>query len=345
MTATSSPAPSGRPTRIFEQLPRRLERRTTGYLEHFWHQFGNSIYIGLATMVLTVLIGSLASFALGRMRLRKGWLLSNVALLTYVLPTSFLVIPFVQLMHIYGLSDSLWAVIAAEVTFATPYAILILHQYGKLIPLELDEAARVDGATPLQVYLRIYLPLMAPALAAVGVYALLLAWNEYLVPVPAAVLAAQHDRGGGDRPVLRQRRGAVELHDGDRHRLFAAADRDLFRAAPLHGGRPDHGRRQGVGDPPRSTGSVIGHGAPRPTVVLNLRLRQPTQLPCGSDQTFQCRSDLLPIAGLQAAVRIDPDLPILQPLPGQTRAARPSPSTSGTRGLWMSHMPGPISAG
>ncbi|MEO9190661.1 MAG: carbohydrate ABC transporter permease [Acetobacteraceae bacterium] len=150
------------------------------YLEHFWHQFGNSVYMGVATMVLTVLIGSLASFALGRMRLRKGWMLGDVALLTYVLPTAFLVIPFVHIMHVYGLSDSLWAVIAAEVAFATPYAILILHQYGKLIPMELDESAKVDGASPLQVYLRIYLPLMAPALVAVGVYALLLAWNEYL---------------------------------------------------------------------------------------------------------------------------------------------------------------------
>ncbi len=103
-------------------------------------------------MVLTVLIGSLASFALGRMRLRKAWLISNFALLTYVLPAAFLVIPFTHLMHIYGLTDNLWAVIAAQVTFATPYAILILHQYGKLIPMELDEAARIDGASPLQVY-------------------------------------------------------------------------------------------------------------------------------------------------------------------------------------------------
>ena len=150
------------------------------FLKDFWHQFGNSIYIGMATMVLTVLIGSLASFAMGRMRLRKAWLLGNFSLITYAVPASFLVIPFTRLMHIYGLTDNLWAVIAAQVTFATPYAILIFHQYGKLIPLELDEAARVDGATPFQVYLRIYLPLMAPALAAVATYALLLAWNEYL---------------------------------------------------------------------------------------------------------------------------------------------------------------------
>jgi multiple sugar transport system permease protein len=149
-------------------------------MDHFWYQFGNSIYLGVATMVLTVLIGSLASFALGRIRLRGGWIVTDFALLTYVLPTAFLAIPFVHIMHRYGLSDSLWAVIAAMVTFATPYAILILHQYGKLIPMELDESAKVDGASPLQVYLRIYLPLMAPALVAVGVYALLLAWNEYL---------------------------------------------------------------------------------------------------------------------------------------------------------------------
>jgi len=150
------------------------------YLENFWHQFGNSCLIGLAVMGLTVLVGSLASFGMGRMRLRKGWLLGNVSLLTYAVPASFLVIPFTRLMHLYGLTDSLWSVIAAEVAFAAPYAILIFHQYGKLIPLELDDAARVDGATPFQVYWRIYLPLMAPALAVVATYALLLAWNEYL---------------------------------------------------------------------------------------------------------------------------------------------------------------------
>ena len=149
-------------------------------MEHFWHQFGNSIYLGVTTMVLTVLIGSLTSFALGRMRLRNGWIISDLALLTYLLPTALLAIPFVHIMHRYGLSDSLWAVIAAEVTFATPYAILILHQYGKLIPMDLDEAAKIDGASPFQVYRLIYIPLMTPALAAVGVYALILTWNEYL---------------------------------------------------------------------------------------------------------------------------------------------------------------------
>jgi multiple sugar transport system permease protein len=154
---------------------------TQGYwlLEDFWRQFGNSIFIGLMTTFLTVVIGSLASFAFGRMRVINGWLV-NAPLLTYAVPASFLVIPFYRLMANYGLSNSLWAIVAANVTFAAPYAILILQQYATLIPMELDEAARVDGASPVQMYRRVYLPLMTPALTAVGTFALLLAWNEYL---------------------------------------------------------------------------------------------------------------------------------------------------------------------
>ena len=150
------------------------------YLEDFWHQFGNSIYIGLATMVLTVLISSLASFAVTRMRLSRGSLLTNSALFTYAIPASFLIVPYYGIMHLYGLSDSLWAVIAAQVTFAAPFAIVVMQLYANLIPFELDDAARVDGASAVHLYLRIYLPLMKPALAVVAIYALLLAWNDYL---------------------------------------------------------------------------------------------------------------------------------------------------------------------
>jgi multiple sugar transport system permease protein len=150
------------------------------YLEHFWHQFGNTVFIAGMVTFLVLLIASMTSFTVGRMRLRNGWLLTNAALLTYVIPASFLAIPFYLIMNRYGLANNQWAVIAALVTFATPYAIFIFQEYGRSIPIELDESARIDGASPLVIYLRIYLPLMAPALVAVGTYALLLAWNEYL---------------------------------------------------------------------------------------------------------------------------------------------------------------------
>jgi multiple sugar transport system permease protein len=150
------------------------------YLENFWQQFGNSVIIGAATMVLTLAIGSLASFAVGHLRLGKGRLLTNTALLSYAIPASFLIVPYYRIVHAYGLSNNLWGVVGAQVAFATPFAILILQLYARLIPAELDDAARVDGASPAQVYLRIYLPVMIPALAVVALYALLLAWNDYL---------------------------------------------------------------------------------------------------------------------------------------------------------------------
>jgi multiple sugar transport system permease protein len=151
------------------------------YLEEFWSQFGNSVYIGVLTMVLTLLVGSLASFAI-RMRLSRRSLLTNAALFSYAIPASFLVVPFYGITHTYGLADNHWAVILVEVTFAAPFAFLIMQLYANLIPAELDDAARIDGASALQVYLRVYLPLMTPALAVVAIYSLLLAWNDYLYP-------------------------------------------------------------------------------------------------------------------------------------------------------------------
>ena len=160
------------------------------YLEDFWQQFGQSVLIGLSTMIITLLIGSLASFAVSRLRLARSSLLTNAAILTYVIPASFLIVPYYRIMHSYGLLDNPWGVIAAEVTFAVPFAILILQLYARLIPFELDDAARVDGASAPQIYWRIYLPVMTPALAVVAIYALLLAWNDYLYQ--AVLLSVQN---------------------------------------------------------------------------------------------------------------------------------------------------------
>jgi multiple sugar transport system permease protein len=114
------------------------------------------------------------------MRLSRGSLLTNAALLTYAIPASLLIVPYFRIMHSYGLSNSLWAVILTQVTCATPLALLVLQLCASMIPFELDDAARVDGASAVQLYLQIYLPLMTPALAVVAIYALVLASNDYL---------------------------------------------------------------------------------------------------------------------------------------------------------------------
>jgi multiple sugar transport system permease protein len=83
-------------------------------------------------------------------------------------------------MGLYGLLNSQWALILAMVAIASPYAIWVLKQASDKLPQELDEAAIMDGASPMQLFRLVYLPLMVPSLVAIGTYAILLAWNEYL---------------------------------------------------------------------------------------------------------------------------------------------------------------------
>jgi multiple sugar transport system permease protein len=150
------------------------------FLQNFWRQLANSVAVALGTMALVLAVATLASFAIGRLRLRFGHFISNAALLTYLIPAAFLAIPFYKVMGEYGLLNSRMALVFAMSTFAIPYAIWVLRQYAESIPMELDEAAKVDGATPLQILRMVYIPLLMPALIAIGTYALLLAWNEYL---------------------------------------------------------------------------------------------------------------------------------------------------------------------
>jgi multiple sugar transport system permease protein len=134
----------------------------------------------VATGVLTILVATFAAFAISRLRVRGGRMVMNLALFTYFIPAAFLAVPMYRTMGLYGLLNNQWSLILAMVTLASPYAIWVLKQASDKLPLELDEAAWIDGATPLQLFRMVYLPLMAPSLVAVGTYALLLAWNEYL---------------------------------------------------------------------------------------------------------------------------------------------------------------------
>jgi multiple sugar transport system permease protein len=150
------------------------------YLNHFWVQLGNSLMIAIAVGVITLFIATTAAFAISRLKVRGGRTVMNLALFTYFIPAAFLAVPMYKTMANYGLLNNRWSLVLAMVTIASPYCIWVLKQASDKLPWELDEAARIDGATPLQLFRLVYLPLMVPSLVAVGTYALLLAWNEYL---------------------------------------------------------------------------------------------------------------------------------------------------------------------
>jgi multiple sugar transport system permease protein len=155
-------------------------RRQHFYLDHFWVQLGNSLFIAVAVGAITLFVATTAAFAISRLRVRGGRTVMNMALFTYFIPAAFLAVPMYKTMGNYGLLNSQWALILAMVTVATPYGIWVLKQAADKLPLELDEAAIIDGATAPQLFRHIFVPLMTPSMMAVGTYALLLAWNEYL---------------------------------------------------------------------------------------------------------------------------------------------------------------------
>ena len=150
------------------------------YLAHFWQQMGNSLLIAVSVGLITLFVATSAAFAISRLKLAGGRWVMNLALFTYFIPAAFLAVPMYKTMGNYGLLNNQWSLILAMVTIASPYCIWVLKQASDKLPWELDEAARMDGASPLQLFRLVYLPLMVPSLVAVGTYALLLAWNEYL---------------------------------------------------------------------------------------------------------------------------------------------------------------------
>lgn len=151
-------------------------------VSRFWRQLYNSFFVAVISTVGVLIIGTLTSYAIGRLRPRWGGSLSNVALATYVIPLSFMAIPLYKVMAFYNLLNTEWSLVFALIAFASPYAIWVFTQHAQSsIPREIDESARVDGANAWSIYFRIYLPLMAPVLIAIGTYAFLLAWNEYLL--------------------------------------------------------------------------------------------------------------------------------------------------------------------
>lgn len=152
------------------------------YVADFWRQLWNSIFVGVIVTLLVLFVSTLASYVVSWQRPPWGSSLARIALATYVIPLTFVAIPLYQVMSIYGLLNTRWSLIFGLTAFASPYGMWVLAQYSDSgMPRELDESAKIDGANPLQVYLHIYLPLLRPAMVAVGTYAFLLAWNEYLL--------------------------------------------------------------------------------------------------------------------------------------------------------------------
>ena len=146
----------------------------------FGRWYLNTVVVSLASTVIALACAALAGYALARLRFRGAQTFTVTVLLTYVMPGALLFIPLYQLLIGFRLTDSLWSLVVTYPTFTLPFATWLLTGYFSSIPVELEEAALVDGCTRFQAFRRVMLPLARPGLLAVGLFTLTNAWNEFL---------------------------------------------------------------------------------------------------------------------------------------------------------------------
>ena len=142
----------------------------------------NTITVTVTAIIGTLLSSSIAAFAFSRMRFRGREVMFILVLSTIILPQQVTLIPQYLIFTKLGWINTLWPLIVPY-WFGSPFNIFLIRQYMMTIPLEIDDAARIDGAGWFQLYWRIVMPMAAPALGVVSIFSFNFHWNEYLHPL------------------------------------------------------------------------------------------------------------------------------------------------------------------
>jgi raffinose/stachyose/melibiose transport system permease protein len=149
----------------------------------FWLMLRNSLVVMFATTFGVVVICSLAAFVFARMEFRSKGLAFNLFTLGLMFPISVAILPVYFVLRQMDLIDTLWGVILIQIAFQLSGNILILRGFFTAIPVELQDAAYIDGCTAFGFFWRILLPLARPALSAVAALTMIVSWNDFLVPL------------------------------------------------------------------------------------------------------------------------------------------------------------------
>lgn len=152
---------------VFEQL-------------NFGRNVGNSILVAGSTTLVAIAISALGAYGIVRFFPRFGKKLTRVLITTYMFPPILLAVPYSIIMGKAGLMNSRIGLVIVYMSFSVPYAIWLLVGFFQTVPIDIEEAARIDGANKMQVFYRVVLPIVAPGIVAVAIYTFINAWNEFL---------------------------------------------------------------------------------------------------------------------------------------------------------------------
>jgi len=143
----------------------------------------NSVYLSTVVMILATLLGILGGYSLARMRFPGKDVLSSASLFAYIFPTVVVMVPIFFIFSSWSLVNTQQGLVLALLSVALPYTLWMLRGFFQTIPIDLEEAAFLDGCSRLQTLLRVVFPLAVPGVVATSTYAFILAWSNVLFPL------------------------------------------------------------------------------------------------------------------------------------------------------------------
>jgi multiple sugar transport system permease protein len=148
----------------------------TEFLTWTW----NTMMVATLSTAIALVLGVPAGYALARLRFPGAELVGTAIFVTYLVPTTLLFIPMIEVMARLGLDDSIWALVAVYPTFLVPFVTWLMSGYFRTIPPDLEDCGRIDGLTRLGALVRIAIPLARPGILSAGIFAFTLSWNEFI---------------------------------------------------------------------------------------------------------------------------------------------------------------------
>ncbi|ESX90837.1 thiamine ABC transporter ATP-binding protein [Mesorhizobium sp. LSHC412B00] len=149
----------------------------------FWRYLGNSLFISLATVLLTIIVAASAAYVFAQIRFFGSRMMQSYLLAGLVFPFATAILPLFIKVRDFGLLDSYWAVILPQTAFGVSLSILLFKSFFEQLPKELFEAAYVEGCGYVRFFWQFTLPLSTPILATVGVFVFVQSWNNFLLPL------------------------------------------------------------------------------------------------------------------------------------------------------------------
>jgi multiple sugar transport system permease protein len=141
----------------------------------------NSLFVGIVSTLITLLFGCMAAYGLARFGFRGRTTVAYTTLLLRTVPLAVLAIPVFMIWSEWKLVGSLWGLVLLYVAVNLPFTIWLLYGFVLQVPVELEEAAAIDGAGPVRIFTSVLLPLIAPGLAAAAIFTFRIAWNEFIL--------------------------------------------------------------------------------------------------------------------------------------------------------------------